>query len=932
MVVNRSFHSLLREQTSPATPVIGREAELGVIDQLLTQARSGTSGVLILRGETGVGKSALLTEAADRAIDMHILDVTGVESEIEMPFAGLHQLLWPVIDRIGRLPGQQATALAGALGLDNPEPGGLFLIGVALLTLLADMAEEHPVLLLVDDAQWLDEPSATALTFAVRRLEAEPVVGLFAVREGSVSGFRMQGLPVLDIKGLPPESAEHLLDDLEVEVAPEVRRRLIADTSGNPMALKELPSLLSVPQLEGREPLPSWLPLPDRMAHVYRERVQQLPVAAQEVLLLAAAASSLDLKTLDVAAAQVGGSSKTLGGAEAAGLIQIEDGEVRFPHPLIRSAVYQGATQRDRIDAHRALAGALTREEDHDLHIWHLALATTRPNEEVAAELESVASISERRRGPAAAVASLERSAELTEDDGLRARRLAQAAGVSLEGGRRDRAQALLDEAELVAQDPHVRAQITFCRARLAMQTTISTNADVDALLQGARLVEKSDPEFAVNMLGLGTFLGWFGRDWAVVAEAARHLLVVDVPEDSPSKRRARVMLDVLESRGSSPATFLELADETMIRQLPSEVWMPPPVIDIAGWEVEAYPFLMRAARDLRGRGAIWGLTPVLVSLGAAEYLLGSWSSSVTHLTEGLSLARQIGHEFQAAAARALLARTAAIRGDAQKFNDLAHEQQPAELTCWLVAGFNAWGAALLDLGRGQAEQAFNRLAALEPPETWPQRDHIALRSVGDLVEAAIQSGRGNYAAIILDRLERWAGPDPPTWSQLILHGYRGVLAPTPDLADRHFRTALALPGGDRRPWAYARIQLLYGEWLRRQKRRTEARTQLRRALDVFDRLGAQPWSQRARAGLRASGVTLSRRGFRSLEKLTPQELQIATMAAEGSTNRQIGAQLFLSPRTVGTHLYRLFPKLGISSRADLRNIKLSDLNGSYQQ
>jgi DNA-binding CsgD family transcriptional regulator len=634
---------------------------------------------------------------------------------------------------------------------------------------------------------------------------------------------------------------------------------------------------------------------------------------------------------VDRVTAQLGDSRSSLPSAEQTGLVRVQDGKVSFSHPLVRSALYQGATEEERLEAHRSLANALRRDQDHDLRIWHLALATIRPDEKIAAELESVADMAESHQGPAAAVAALERSAELTEDEGLRARRLARAANVNLEGGRRDRAQALLDQADLIAQDPHVRAQVIFCRARLAMQTTISTNADVDALLQGARLVEKSDPQFAVKMLGLCTFLGWYGRDWAVVVEASRRLLAIDVPEESPGKRRARDMLNVLESSGSPQAMYLRMPNEDMVDQLPPEVWMPPPMVDIAGLETETYPFLMRAAQDLRGRGAIWGLTPVLVSLGAAEYLIGLWSSSVTHLTEGLALARQTGHEFQAAAASVLLARTAAIRGDVERLELLTRDQQPAELSCWLVAGFSIWAAALLDLGMGRAERAFNRLADLEPLETWPQRDHIALRSVGDLVEAAIQSGRGDYASTVLDRLERWAGPEPPVWSQLVLHGYRGVLEPDPCRAERHLRIALSLPGASARPWNYARVQLLYGEWLRRQKRRIEARRQLRAALEVFRRLGAKPWSDRARSGLRASGETLGRRGSTALEKLTPQELQIASLAAAGSTNRQIGAQLFLSPRTVATHLYRLFPKLGISSRADLRGIDLSDLNGSYK-
>jgi DNA-binding CsgD family transcriptional regulator len=906
--------------------LLGREQELAAIDFVLDQARAGISHVMIVGGEAGIGKSALLAVAAERARDMRVLQARGVESEISMPFAGLHQLLWPIIDQIDRLTPIQAAALTGALGLSAKEPGSLFLVGAALLTLLAEVAEEKPLLFMIDDAHWLDEPSAAAISFAARRLESEPVAGLIAVREGSAHQFSIPEVAALHLKGLDAETADRLLRQMGTPIAPEVRQQLIAESAGNLLALTELPAALTPAQLAAKSPLPNWIPLPERLFHAYQQRIQMLSSDAKQLLLLAAADGLARISTLMSAAARLGISNPDLGPAEHLGLITVLNSQVSFRYHLIRSAVYQGGSQTERLRAHRALADALEQEGEEDRRAWHLAAATVLPNEEVAAALEAVADRSERHRGPATAAASLERAAELTADEGRRSHRLARAASANLEGGRRDRALALLDEAEQVAHDPRVRAEILFSRARLNLQTTTTTNSDIQSLLDGARLVKGSDPRFAANMLSLASYLGWHARDWSPVLQAARKMLELELPDDDLFKNRARDLISVLEAGGSLTTGNLELPYAALL-QYPAapEVLTSPPLVELSGNEAAAYQVLQRAVADYRARGTVWGLMSLLNGLSQTEYLLGRWSSSVVHLTEALSLARQAGHEPQALIDLSLLARLAAVRGEADRCRELTHQVRASEFSHWLATGFTCWSLALLGLAEGHGEEAVDALLSLSPIESWPNRSHIALRTSGDLVEAALLRGKPEIARQALEGLARWAGPHPPAWAAVTLNRSRGLLAADAPTAEAHFQAAISIPQGDRRPWDQGRSQLAYGEWLRRHRRRVEARTQLRAALDIFERLGAHPWSDRARAELRSTGEKIGKPTAPALEQLTPQELQIARLASMGLTNRQIGAQLFLSPRTVGTHLYRLFPKLGIVSRVDLRELDLDD-------
>jgi DNA-binding CsgD family transcriptional regulator len=910
------------------TLLIGRESEFAAIDRILQDALRGKSEVLILKGEPGIGKSALLDAAAERADGMRVLRAAGVESEITMPFAGLHQLLRPVMEHIDRTTGSQASALRGALGLGDEPPDSIFLVGAALLTLLAEVAEERPLLFLIDDAHWLDQPSASALAFAARRLEAERIAGLIAIRADEVRDSAITGLPSIEVKGLEATAADCLLDDLGRQIAPEVRLRLIRETGGNPLALKELPLALNAAQLDGRAPLPAWLPLSDRLTRAYGERVRRLGPGIQRLLLVASMDESISPDMAVAAATRLGAGGGDLTSAEESSLIFIQDGTIGFRHPLIRSAVYQAATGSERLKAHRALAEVLVGKADHDRQVWHRAAGIVGPDAQVAAALEAVANATERHHGPAAAAAGLERSAALTGNESIRAHRLARAAEVNLAGGQRNRARALLIEAESIAADPRVRAEILFTQARLVAQTSTYANTDLEMLLNGADLVAQSDPEFAAHMLCFANVMTWHAHDWSATIDVARRLLALDLPEDSRYKRHARDMLNSVQSVSSVSDRFLEAASEAFEEQnLAWERWLPPPgMAELSGMEAPAHRLLLLAEPVLRNKGAIWGLIWTLLCLANTEYLLGRWSSSLAHDSEALALSRQTGHDFNASVALAKLARLAASKGEEATCNELLDELQSFESTSWVRVSFTSWALAQLDLGHGRTDEAFERLARLAPiNDSWPERFSVALRASGDIVEAAIRSGHKEEATKVLEGLARWAGPRPPAWAQVYLHRGRGMLARDPESAGAHLQAAVSVPGGEQRPWEHARTRLVYGEWLRRQRHKTEARIQLHAALDIFDRLGAKSWSEQARNELRATGENISRHDLIAPEHLTPQELQIARLAALGMTNRQIGSQLFLSPRTVATHLYRMFPKLGIASRSDLRGLNLDD-------
>jgi DNA-binding CsgD family transcriptional regulator len=904
--------------------LFGRTEERRTIDLALEGARSGRSCVLVLAGEPGIGKSTLLAYAAEQAAGMRVLRAAGVESEVELPFAGLHQLLWPVLQHVEVLAAPQASALRGAFGLETA-PGDRFLVAVALLTLLAEVAEERPLLVLVDDVHWLDAPSAEALAFAARRLGAEAIVMLFAVRNGEPRHVAASGLPHLALAGLDGEAASLLLRAGADGIAPAVRDRLLAETAGNPLALVELPGTLVPDQLAGRRPLPAELPLTARLQQAYVHRLRDLPDDTRRLLLVAAAEESADLGVVLAAAAALGVGPEALAGAEQARLLDVTQQEIRFRHPLVRSAVYQDAGLGDRLAVHRALAGVLVGEERQDRRVWHLAAATVGPDEAVAAALEASAARAEVRSGPETAMSALERAATLSESAAARARRLARAADNANSAGRRTRAETLVAQARGLTDDPAVLAQLARAQG-IAEAEHATAETCVRTTLRGAGLITTLLPERAALMIAAAARTAWQEDDLGRLDGARRSLAAVPGPADAPYLQLARSCLGPSLRDGAATAPGIFDPAQRWLESTGAAPWAFPTgfLADLLGEEQAGYRLYRDLAAAVRSRGAPGDLIIALLSLGMIELVLGNWSSALADVTEAVDLARDVGYTRQVGRPLAVLGRIRGLRGEAEACRAAAGEalRTTEGLGIGVVAAQAAWAVGMLELGQGRPEEALEQLVTIAGPGAWPGRSFIALRAAGDLVEAAVRADRRDLAAEVTDAFERWAGSDGPAWTRVISLRCRGLLAGD-DTAGELFEAALYVDGAARRPFELARTQLEYGQWLRRARRRRDSRVQLRTALQTFDRLGAAAWAERARAELRASGETIRRHDPSAIDQLTPQELQIARMAASGLTNREIGAQLFVSARTVGSHLYSVFPKLGVTSRAELRQAVL---------
>jgi DNA-binding CsgD family transcriptional regulator len=916
----------------------GRRAECEALERLLADARRSRSGVLVVRGEAGVGKSALLGHAAGRADGMAVLRASGVESEAELPFAALHQLLRPVLGLVGRLPAPQAAALAGALGLGTPgddwgpggplEGGDRFLISVAVLSLLAEVAEDRPVLCLVDEAQWLDRSSAQALTFAARRLEAEGVVCLFAARDGDPRDFPAPGLPELRLKGLDPEPAAALLAAAGLDLPAQVVDRLVERTGGNPLALQELPGTLQPGQLAGRAPLEDVLPLTARLEQAFGERVRRLPTEARTILLVAAADTDGDPTVVLRAGARLGVGPDALEEAESAGLVRTGGGRLEFRHPLVRSAAYQVATLAARQAAHRALAGALAGEDTADQRAWHLAAATVGPDEAAAAGLEDSADRARRRGGHAAAAAALERAAELTADDTERGRRLAAAAGAAWLAGQPDRAAALLERADPLVADPRSQAAVAHLRGSIEASRGIALEAAA-MLVAGSELAAPVDPSQALQMLVEASEIASYAGDVTPTAELGRRAAALPVVD-----KAGEFLSDLLQGMGrvaegdgrhGAPPLRRAIALAGTLQDPRRLMWAGVAAFFLGETET-GNALYARAVARARQEGAVGLLPQALEYLAPVELTAGRYDAATASATEGLRLARDTGNDTSACRHLATLAHLAALRGDEGTCRARAAEalEGAAARGLGLVATLAGYALATLELGLNRPAEALallERLLAAGPGAGSP---FFAVYTVPDLVEAAVRGGRPEAATgplAAFEQLATMAGTAEPLAQ---LARCRGLLAPD-KAAAAHFEEALARHEGPGRPFDLARTQLAYGEALRRARRRGEARTHLREALATFERLGAAPWAERTGAELRATGETARRRDPSTLSQLTPQELQIIRLVGEGGTNREIGAQLFLSRRTIDYHLRNVFVKLGVSSRAELIRLQLAD-------
>jgi DNA-binding CsgD family transcriptional regulator len=900
---------------------VGRIAEMAIVDRLLAQARSGLSGALVVRGEAGVGKSTLLEHAMQAAEGFLVLRSVGIESESQLAFAGLHQLVRRVLDRIDRLPVRQAAAVRSAFALSEERIDERFVVSLGVLALLSEVAEEQPLLCVVDDAQWLDQASADSLVFAARRLDAEPLVLLFAAREDPARPFEARGLPELRLDPLVAEDARALVIAHHGQhVGFEALDWLLTTASGNPLALIELPAALTRRQLSGQEPLDTALPPPTSVEQVYLARVAQLPADTQGVLLVAACEETGDRLTVAKAAAELGFDPDALSVAETSGLVDVGGDRVRFRHPLIRSAVYRGAGFAQRERAHRALAAALPGPGNADRRAWHMAAATIGTDDSVAAALDRTADRARLRGGHGAAASALERAAELTSDSAGRGRRLVAAAGAAWHAGQPDRTRALLDRAGPLVTDLLVRAELDHVRGEVEFRC--GSLPDAGAILTaGADAVAAIEPRKACEMLLDGASVAAKIGDVSQLAEVSRRLAAL---------RRSREELEVLRIdlvvgvggliEGKSEE--IPLLERSVVRagafddpRLLSWAAMGAAALGDAAAEAE---HLRHATAVARASQAVDTLVFVLENVVNSAMLAGRYGIEGEAI-EGLRLAREAGLSNAASAHLAALAWLAGLEGRDRECRAYAAEAVEAARKSGLANAYTAaeWGVALLNLGCGRPAEAATRLSELHAGRLGRAHPLLVLTSTPDLVEAYIRSGRPDEAKLAFAPLESFARPGAPRWLIALASRCRALISHG-DEAARWFDDALLRHREGVRPFDLARTQLVYGEFLRRERRKIDAREQLRSALAGFEQFRAHPWAERTRTELRATGETARKRDPSTIDQLTPQELQIASMVGDGLSNKEIAAQLFLSPRTVEYHLRKVFAKLGVASRSEL--------------
>jgi DNA-binding NarL/FixJ family response regulator len=907
----------------------GRERECAQVDQLLAGARERRSEALVVCGEAGIGKSALLDYAAERASGLQTLRTAGIQTESQLPFAAVHNLLLPVLDRSDEIPERQKTALLSAFGLGPGTSEDRFLISLAVLSILAETAETAPVLCLVDDAHWLDDPSADALTFAARRVQAEGIVVLFAARDDPAKPFVAQGLPELRLTGIGLSAASTLLAErTSVTVAAPVRDRLVADTLGNPLALAELTRSLSADQLAGRAPLPDQLPVSTDLERLYLDRAAELPPDTQTMLLVAAAHDNGHLDGVLRAAEALGVEPSALNDAETSGLLRVESAVVSFVHPLVRSAIYRGATSQRRQQVERALAAVLDGDTDADRRAWHLANAAAGPGDEVAEALHGAAERARARGGHAAAAAAFDRAAKLTTAPELRAERLADAAAAAWLAGQPDRARALLDQAAPLACAATLRAQIEHLRGSIEGNCG-TPSAAYAILVNGSELVTSVDPTRAAQMLSDAGLFAWAGGDLARLSEVSRRLAALP-QEANAGFVNAHVLtgLSGLLSGDTSitAAKLREAADLAGASKEPRALLGAAAGAMFIGDDSRAIDLFCTAVALTRAAAEAASLPLLLAPLAMLETLTSRYTAALADATEGLRLAEETGQYNPAAHLRSVLALIAAIQGRAQECRDHAAVAltQAIDQRLGPHAAIASWALAAHDLGAGRPAEAFDRLEALAAAGPGEGNQIVMLMATADLVEAAARTQHPTAAAAGTARLQTWATDTGAPWANALVARCHGLLS-TDDDQDRHFADALRLHAPVGRPFDMARTQLLYGENLRRRRRRADARKYLRSAHETFERLGATPWAEQAGAELLATGETARKRDVSTADQLTPQELQIARFVSEGETNRSIATLMFLSPRTVDYHLRKIFMKLGLSSRAELMRMFLSD-------
>jgi DNA-binding CsgD family transcriptional regulator len=898
----------MMHQMRDASTLVGREPDLRLLDGMLaTVAERGSS--LLVVGDPGIGKSALLAQAAAAAErrGLLVLRAAGVESESRIPFAGLQQLLRHVGERAAELPPHQRDVLSGALGTAGTPEVNTFAVALAALSLLARVAADTPTLLLVEDLQWLDQATTEALAFVARRIDLDPIVLLASTRAPAEGPIADAGLGQLQLEGLGEADAAALLDAQPGALTPALRRRVLAEAAGNPLALVELP--IAWRHLPEGSLLGEWVPLTARLEQAFAARFAGLSETARATLLVAALDDGNEIAEILAATSRLTGRDVTTRDLEeAAGLVEPVHASLRFRHPLVRSAIWQSVGLARRQAAHAALADVIDGEDDR--RVWHRSAGALGKDELVAAELEAAAARAHRRGAPMIALTALERAASLSEAPAGRARRLLRAADIAFELGRPHLVARFLDDAErlpLSAAD----------RAKASWQRELLSDARGFATVELEAIVELLEGEPALDAL-----LTVVSRGWMLGLDAERRARVVATGErlaPAPDDARLMLLLALVD-----PVARGEVVRERLARLALGSVGDPEALrqlgiaASIVGAPERASAFLGGAIRGLRAQGRLGLLADALVAQAWIAWQLGAWRTAASLADEARRLAIETRRPGVIFGARLIEAVTAAGRGASAEAERLALEVErslrssPASALDTLVTYARGFVAA----ADGRPAEAFEHLRRTFTAGDGAHHPSFSQIGITEFVDAAVQSDHAGEAREVVRELETLL---ERTGSETLRAGlaYARPLLADDGHADAGFAAAYA---EDLEPWPFirARLDLAYGSWLRRRQRIRESRAPLRAARDALDAIGAVAWAERARQELRASGVSPGGHRPAGRDELTPQELQIAVLAADGLSNREIAEQLYLSPRTVASHLYRAYPKLGITSRGEL--------------
>lgn len=897
----------------------GRDRAIALIDQMIARIDQGGS-TLVISGEPGIGKSALIEQARHRARerDLKVLSMTGVLAEVHLPFAALEQALRPLMKEAVNLVPRQRSALFSAFGMhDDMGAPDIFLVALAALSLLTESAARRPILLIADDVQWLDEATYEVLAFISRRLSSDPIVLFVAMRDGFDRLFDDPSHLRLRLSGLGEADAEHLLDAHAPDLSADLRSRFLQEAAGNPLALLELPRDRRAAGIKDT----TWLPLTERLERAFSSRLTDLPAATRMLLFVAAENDGTSLhEILRAGKAVLGGEVdvSALTPAIAARLIDLDETEVRFRHPLVRSAMHQAADLATRHRIHAALAEIV--HEELDRHLWHRAAATIGPDEELAGEYDAMAGRALRKGAVAMAIEVLEKAAALSGTPRARSDRFLRAAELAADLGQPDLLERLLRQANVSEPDPVASARIGWCR-EMGQPPMVNDPAKIPSLVGlAAEANAAGATDLASNLLWRAAQRCWWsnadGDLRKTILMAANRL---ELPDTDPRLIAISAYVEPLHLGSEISGKLQQLAGTSGGNPVAARILGS--TANVIGAFDLGVGLLTYSAAALRDQGRLSDLARVLFAQAWAEMEVGDWTGAMREAEESVRFAEETGGTLWIAAATIVKARLAGMMGNLDQSQ--AYAAQAERLVVSVGASFLL---AMLQIARGTAAigagrhwEAYEHLRRLFIPADPAFNSGLQFFGLADFVEAAVFSGHAEMAEEVIEEMQRVAGPSPVPWVETMLSYGKALLA-TPAEAEQFYLQGLG-PCAGKWPFLRGRLLLAYGIWLRRQRRSADARAPLREARDIFDALSALPWSERAREELRASGEASRKRTEYVWETLTPQELHIAQLAAEGLSNKEIGARLYLSHRTVGYHLHRIFAKTGVTSRSGLRPI-----------